>query len=173
MADPTSPDGQAILMKVRQSASAGEWRNISQALNHHLGNPGGVGEYSPIEHMANYAKLAPRSKATIFGGGNIELRKALDQLATMPPEHMAILQAAAAPPIAARVMETPKYVRWVTAVARAKAKGNTLMVDYQVNRLPSITGGDQEMTQALSDYAGAEIVPAPPVVTNQDQPKTF
>jgi hypothetical protein len=151
------------LQRVRASVSAAEWRDLSQTLIHHLGTPDG-GDFSPVEHMANFAKLSLRGKAMIFGGDKVELRKALDNLASLPPAHIQALEAAASPDASARIMETPKYVRWVTAVARAKEKGNQLMVRYQVNRLPEMAGHDEEIMATLRDFAGpalAEKRPSP------------
>jgi hypothetical protein len=181
------------LAQIRRSVAPQDWNDVAATVIRTLGKktPGAVTsvddvDFSPSTFMTNYSKLSDRGKTVLFGGSeNVELRKALDSLATatgelkraqtlgnpsgtarvtsasavgpallfFPVETLSTLGAGYA---TARVMTSPRLVRWLTGVTRARASGNTMMERYQIQRLPALTGGDQELLSALSALTSGE-----------------
>lgn len=143
-------------------------------------------DFSPSTFMTNFAKLSPRGKSIIFGGeANTQLRQALDSLVTATGElkrveslgnpsgtgRIASANAALAGMVfapvetlatlgagytAARIMTSPRLVRWLTGVTRATASGNKMMVRYQLQRLEKLTGGDKDIWLTLSGAVSGE-----------------
>lgn len=176
------------LVQIRRSVSPQEWDDFAATVIDEMGkgtagNATAAGrEFTPTAFVTNFAKLSPRGKAVLFGGERSELRKALDDLATVSGELKRVsrmgnpsgsgryvtgaaagtglffdpvtaLTALAGGRVAAHIMSSPKTVRWLTALGRARRAGSPPKAEGELaKRIPGLVGqGEESVAGVLRD----------------------